>query len=1535
MTRIQMKNLHISRLVLLTAFVAFVATIASVAALTFTRTNPTSTQNLPRLTNSRSSVTVHAAGRGNPWINLSDGREVLNGGAAGLRQVLEQNLARPLAVSFAGLDLDDVSGPSQEENLLRARLEQTYALEDFNSDSIMDIAVVDFPSNAVLIMVGDGAGKFSASNKLYGNGPRSGVAADFNCDGATDLAITNFFSGDVAIFLGQGSSGFQQPQVVQLEKGLTSMVSQDFDSDGWLDLAVANFLSGDVVILQGRGDGSFEAQGSIGQVHAATLILSRDVDGNGLHDLVVISASGEEAWLLSSEGNGSFQAARSVDPVTAISGERDESLRSTGKLLYAEPYSIRKFSGDGQSGPAGSALRQPLIAEITDQTGLLAKGELVVFSTLFGDTKLDGDSWRLTDEQGEASLKLSLGALPENILITAAIPGGEVTAFGLTSTIAPDLFFNKIRNTLALLKLEQAGVKKQHRILDEAERMLSAGDDVGAVQKLKEMADIAPNEVGEDKDLVDLLKRLINQILLFGSGSTNPESTVDCGSLISGAISAPGEVDQFTFSGQANERKTLTLAASGFPTFVMATATVFSPTAAVVKTFDANSQQQLTLPESGAYVVQVRASNLVSTGSYSVGLECLLPTSPVDATMACGTLLSSRPISAAAQVDQFTFVGQANERKTLTLAASGFPTFVTATATVYSPTAAVVKTFDANSQQQLTLPESGAYVVQVRASNFVSTGSYSLGLECLLPTSPVDATMACGTLLSSRPISAAAQVDQITFCGEANEKKTLTLAASGFPVFRTASATVFSPTAVVVKTFNANSQEQLTLPESGTYVIQIRADDLASTGAYSVGLECACTYMITPTSESLPANGGNRSVVLTAPCSCDWIATSNVSWITIASGSSGRGTGTVNYSVAANPDFTPRVGTMTIAGQTFTVNQAALFISGRVTDSSGAGISDVTITLTNLGSGQTRTAPTDASGNYSFTGLESGPSYLVTPSKTNLSFSPSSQTFVNLTANQTANFVTQAILQFSSASYTIDEGVASATITVSRSSDILSTSSVDYQTNDNFAFVECNVNNGLANQRCDYITSVGTLTFATNETSKTFTVPIIDDSQVEGDETLNLSLSNPVGGTLGSQNTAVLTISDNDTAAPATRLFIAQLNGAQETPPPGTTSTATGLGTLLLSSDETSAQVSLSFNGLSSVQTGAHIHGPAHVEFPGPIVFPLSTGTVVNQTINLTTTQVAQLKAGLFYFNVHTNNFPDGEIRGQILPNPLESARFFVRQQYYDFQSREPDQEGFDFWTKEIVSCSANLACITARRVRVADAFFFEPEFQQTGSYVFRLYRAAYGNTQPDANPEISQLPSYAAFIQDRAQVVGGGDLAQKQLALATTFVQRAEFLTKYPANLSGPQFVDSLLATILSDTTANLSSQRDTLIAHFNSGGRGLVMFHLANDYWNGCGQAPAPCVPAGFGPAVDNRPFVDAEYNRTFVATMYFGFLRRDADLGGYNFWLGQVNSFPLRNPVGQHRMVCGALITSQEYQQRFSTYHPRNDAECAAID
>lgn len=84
------------------------------------------------------------------------------------------------------------------------------------------------------------------------------------------------------------------------------------------------------------------------------------------------------------------------------------------------------------------------------------------------------------------------------------------------------------------------------------------------------------------------------------------------------------------------------------------------------------------------------------------------------------------------------------------------------------------------------------------------------------------------------------------------------------------------------------------------------------------------TPMISPTNQSFPASGGNGSVSLTFPAGCSWSAVSNDSWITVTSGGSGTGNGTIFYSVAVNNTGSPRSGTITIAGLTFTVNQSNL-----------------------------------------------------------------------------------------------------------------------------------------------------------------------------------------------------------------------------------------------------------------------------------------------------------------------------------------------------------------------------------------------------------------------------------------------------------------------------------------------------------------------------------------------------------------------------------------------------------------------------------
>jgi hypothetical protein len=263
-----------------------------------------------------------------------------------------------------------------------------------------------------------------------------------------------------------------------------------------------------------------------------------------------------------------------------------------------------------------------------------------------------------------------------------------------------------------------------------------------------------------------------------------------------------------------------------------------------------------------------------------------------------------------------------------------------------------------------------------------------------------------------------------------------------------------------------------------------------------------------------------------------------------------------------------------------------------------------------------------------------------------------------------------------------------------------------------------------------------------------------------------------------------------------------------------------------------------------------------------------------------------------------------------------------VGQHYLDFLNRSPDQGGLDYWSSQITQCGNDQACVRGKRLDVSNAFFYEQEYQQTGAYVFRLYRAAFGNNQPFPNPDVSnlveskKLPDYQRFANDRAKVIGGRNLSEGQLALANEFVQRPEFQARYPGSMSKVDFILKLLLTIKNDTGVDIFYEYDPLASVYVQQGRGAVLYQLALEN---------PTAP-GF----NNRPFVDAEYNRAFVVTQYFGYLRRDADIGGFLFWLSQVNGAPIRDVQKQHDMVC-SFVTSAEYQQRFSPIASRTNDEC----
>ncbi len=386
-------------------------------------------------------------------------------------------------------------------------------------------------------------------------------------------------------------------------------------------------------------------------------------------------------------------------------------------------------------------------------------------------------------------------------------------------------------------------------------------------------------------------------------------------------------------------------------------------------------------------------------------------------------------------------------------------------------------------------------------------------------------------------------------------------------------------------------------------------------------------------------------------------------------------------------------------------------------------------------------------------------------------------------------------VQFSAASYSQTEGNPGVDVIVTRTGDTSGVTTVNYQTLDDVVTIsstDCGTVTGIALSRCDYITTMGTLRFAAGETSKTITIPLVDDSFAEGTEHFLVTLTNAFGATLGSTTGATVNINDNE-----------------------------------------------SVNGI----------------------------------------------------------------------NPVDNARAFVRQHYLDFLNREPDASGWDFWTQQITACGSNAQCNEVMRINVSVSFFLSIEFQDTGYFVYRTYKAAHGAIGMPVPLRINE------FLPDTQQigrgVQGGVGNWQQQIetnkqAYLLDFVQRLRFTSDHPTTKTPAEFVDRLL---LNSGVAPPPDERNSLVAEFGSA----------------TNTADLAARVRVLRRIIDNQVLINQEFNRAFVLMQYFGYLRRNPfdppeltlDFQGYNFWLNKLNQFG-GNYLNAEMVK--AFISSIEYRRRF---------------
>ncbi|HEY0006747.1 MAG TPA: S8 family serine peptidase [Pyrinomonadaceae bacterium] len=244
--------------------------------------------------------------------------------------------------------------------------------------------------------------------------------------------------------------------------------------------------------------------------------------------------------------------------------------------------------------------------------------------------------------------------------------------------------------------------------------------------------------------------------------------------------------------------------------------------------------------------------------------------------------------------------------------------------------------------------------------------------------------------------------------------------------------------------------------------------------------------------------------------------------------------------------------------------------------------------------------------------------------------------------------------------------------------------------------------------------------------------------------------------------------------------------------------------------------------------------------------------------------------------------------------NPIDDTQTFVTWHYRDFLNREPDSGGLGYWSSQFTKCGTDELCLHKRRIAVSAAFFIELEFQQTGSFVYRLYKGT-----------LNRRPTFVEFNADRSKVTVGPALEQSKDALAQEFVARSEFKQIYLDSMSATDFVNKLYEQ--AGLTGYAAERQQQALDMQGGKARWQVVREV-----------------------IELTEFRNREYNPSFVLMQYFGYLQRDPDEGGFLFWLNILNNKLPQDSSGYKGMVC-AFITSAEYQKRFGTIVTRSDRSC----
>ncbi|CAF3884838.1 unnamed protein product [Rotaria sp. Silwood1] len=197
---------------------------------------------------------------------------------------------------------------------------------DLNNDNQSDIIIANYDTDSISILLGNGDGSFKNEKKYftgYDSSPRSLAVGDFNKDNQLDIAIANYGTNNIGILLGYGNGGFASQQIytTNLNSNPISIAIGDFNNDNNLDIVVANYGTGTVGVFLNYDNGTFAPQNtySIGINPLLQYVTVGDLNNDNELDIVIVDSNNDQVHIFPGYGNGTFATISTYD---VVSGSR-------------------------------------------------------------------------------------------------------------------------------------------------------------------------------------------------------------------------------------------------------------------------------------------------------------------------------------------------------------------------------------------------------------------------------------------------------------------------------------------------------------------------------------------------------------------------------------------------------------------------------------------------------------------------------------------------------------------------------------------------------------------------------------------------------------------------------------------------------------------------------------------------------------------------------------------------------------------------------------------------------------------------------------------------------------------------------------------------------------------------------------------------------------------------------------------------------------------------------------------------------------